>query len=229
MNTLDLIIIAAIALSAIAAYYKGFLYTTFQTLSTIIAIYLSYRWYQPINSILRKTVLYKWLQKIAMSNVTGIQSVMGLNDQTQLINHLQLPIPNGIKESLIQNNNSEIYKLLGVDNFSEYIGGYIANFYLSIIAFVIVWCVIKAILYIVGESIHLLSRLPIIRFADKWFGLVVGILKGVIGVWFGTIILAFLIAVPEFQTLSILLADSTIAKWFYENNIILDIINQLFL
>ena len=56
MNTLDWIIIAVIAISAIAAYYMGFLYTTFKMLSTVFAVYLSYIGYKPINSILRKTI-----------------------------------------------------------------------------------------------------------------------------------------------------------------------------
>lgn len=229
MNTLDWMIIAVIAISAIAAYYKGFLYTTFKMLSTIIAIYIAYIGYKPINSILRKTFLYSWLQKVATNNVNGIQETIGLNEQTKLIDHLNLPIPSHIKEGIIRNNNPEIYKLLGVDNFKEYIGGYIANFYLSIIAFIILWCVVKAILYLIGGSINILTKLPIICFADRWLGLLVGFIKGVVGIWIGTIILAFLIGLPNFQALAVLLSDSILGQWFYENNLILDIIDQLFI
>lgn len=228
MNTLDWIIIAIIVISSIRAYYKGFLYTMFQTISTVAAIFLSYAGYKPINSILRKTFLYDWLQKVAMNKVASVQGSIGLNEQTQLINTLKLPIPNNIKENLIRHNNPEVYKLLGADNFKEYIGGYIANFYLNIIAFIIVWCVVKAILYIVGESLHIITKLPIIRFADKWLGFGLGIIKGLIGIWIATIILAILIVLPKFQALSILLSESTLARWFYENNMLLDIIDQLF-
>ncbi|HHX62665.1 MAG TPA: CvpA family protein [Epulopiscium sp.] len=229
MNTLDWIIIAVIGISAITAYYRGFLYTTFRMLSTIIAIYLSYIGYRPINSMLRKTFLYDGLQKVAISNVKGLQAVMGLNEQTKLINSLNLAIPNSIKEGLIQNNNPEIYKLLGVDNFEAYIGGYIANFYLSIIAFILLWCVVKAILHLIGESIHILTKLPLIRFADRWMGFIVGLVKGILGIWIGTVILAFLIGLPKFQALSVLLSQSILGQWFYENNLILDIIDQLFI
>lgn len=229
MNTLDWIIIAVIAISAIAAYYRGFLYTTFKMLSTVIAIYLSYRGYRPINSILRQTFLYGWLQKVALSNAAGLHSAMGLNDQTKLIDSLGLPIPASIKEGLVRNNNPEIYKLLGADNFQEYVGGYIANFYLSIIAFVLLLFVVKAVLHLMGESIQLVARLPFIRFADKWLGLGVGFIRGVLGIWISTIILAFLIGFPKFHDLSALLSESTIGKWFYENNMILDIIDQLFM
>ena len=229
MNALDWIIIAVIALSAITAYFRGFLYTTFKTLSTIIAIYVSYLGYKPINSILRKTFLYSWLQKIATNNVNGLQEAMGLNEQTNLIGTLSLPIPTNIKEGLIRNNNPEIYRLLGADNFKEYIGGYIANFYLSIIAFIILWCVVKAVLYLIGEGIHILAKLPVIRFADKWLGLAIGLIKGVIGIWISTIVMAFLVGLPKFQGLSVVLSQSTVGKWFYENNLILDIIDQLFI
>lgn len=229
MNVLDWMIIVMIVLSAIIAYYKGFLRTMFQFLSTIISIYLSYKWYQPINTILRQTFLYSWLQKLAVKNVVGLQGVMGLSEQTQLLNSLTLPIPHGTKENLIKHNNPEIYKMLGINNFTDYVGGYIANFYLSIIAFVILLCVIKFVLYLIGKSIHIISKLPIIRFADRWLGLGIGVIRGVISVWLGVTVVAFVMILPQFNSLSTLLAQSTIAKWFYENNLILEVIDQIFI
>ena len=229
MNLLDGIIIAVIALSAITAYYRGFLYTTFKVLSTIIAIYLSSIWHQPINSILSKTFLYDLLQKIAMSNVEGIQNLMGLSEQTRFIDNTNMLVPETVKEGLIRNNNPEIYKMLGADNFNEYIGGYIADFYLNIIAFIILLALIKAVLSLIGESIRLLSKLPIIGFADRWLGLVVGIIRAFIGIWISAIVMTFLIGIPRLHGLSEQLSQSNLGMWFYENNLILDIINQLFI
>lgn len=229
MNLLDGIIIAVIALSAITAYYRGFLYTTFKVLSTIIAIYLSNIWHQPINSILSKTFLYDLLQKIAMSNVEGIQNLMGLSEQTRFIDNTNMLVPETVKEGLIRNNNPEIYKMLGADSFNEYIGGYIADFYLNIIAFIILLALIKAALNLIGESIRLLSKLPIIGFADRWLGLVVGIIRAFIGIWISAIVMTFLIGIPRLHGLSEQLSQSNLGMWFYENNLILDIINQLFI
>ena len=229
MNILDLIVIAVILYNGIRAYYKGFLYTAFQTVSTIVALVLSYVLYKPINLILRKTFLYGSLQKATAGQLTSVQETLGLQAQTQFINSIKLPIPNIIKENLIRHNNPEIYKILGVDNFSEYIGGYIANFLINIIAFIIVWSLVKVVLYIVGESLHIISKLPIINFADKWLGLGLGAIKGIIGIWIATIVMAILIALPKFQTIAVLLSESTLAKWFYENNIVLAIVDQLFI
>lgn len=229
MNTLDWVIIAVIALSAITAFKKGFLYTVFQMLSTVIAIYLASVGYKPINSMLRKTFVYDWLQKVAVGNANGIQEAVGLKNQTQFINSLNMPIPITIQEGLVKNNNPEIYKLLGADNFTEYIGGYIANFYLSIIAFTLLLFLVKAVIYILGGSISFIANLPIISFFDRWLGLGVGFIKGVIWIWISTIIIAILIGFPRFQMLSIQLSQSTIAKWFYQNNMILDVIDELFI
>ncbi len=229
MNTLDWIIIAVIAISAIAAFYKGFLYTTFKMLSTVFAIYLSYIGYKPINSILRKTFVYDWLQKVSISNAAGLESAMGLSEQTKLINTISLPIPSSIKEGLVRNNNPEIYRLLKADNFQEYIGGYIANFYISIIAFIVLLLIVKAVLYLVGGSVRVVAKLPVIRFADKWLGLGVGLIKGCLAIWMSTIVVAFLVGLPKFHGLSVLLAESILGKWFYENNLILHIIDQLFI
>lgn len=229
MNILDWIVIAIIVFNGVRAYYKGFLYTGFQALSTIIALVLSYMIYKPINVILRKTFVYEWLQKTAISQLANGKEAAGLQAQTQLINSIKLPIPENIKEHLIRQNNPEVYKLLGVDSFTDYIGGYIANFLLNMIAFIIVWCVVKAILYIVGESLQIIAKLPIINFTDKWLGLGLGTLKGIMGIWIATIVLAILIPLPKFQGIAVLLGESTVAKWFYENNIILAFIDKLFI
>lgn len=229
MNILDWIVIAIIVFNGVRAYYKGFLYTGFQTLSTLAALVLSYMIYKPVNVILRKTFVYGWLQSTTMEQLANGQEAIGLQAQTQLINTLQLPIPDNIKEHLIRQNNPEVYKLLGVDSFAEYVGGYIANFLLNIIAFIIVWCVVKAVLYIIGESIQIIAKLPIINFADKWLGLGLGVIKGVLGIWIATIVIAIFIPLPKFQEVAILLNESTIAKWFYENNVVLALIDQLFI
>lgn len=228
MNTLDWLIIAVIVLSTITAYRKGFLYTIFQTLSTVIAIFVASAGYKPINSMLRKTFVYDWLQEVAMGNANGLHEAIGLNNQTQFINNLNMPIPSMIQEGMVKNNNPEIYKLLSADNFTEYIGGYIANFYLSIIAFILLLFAVKALIYLLGGSIKTIANLPIINFFDRWLGLILGFAKGVIWVWISMMIIAFLIGFPKFQTLSIQLSQSSVAKWFYENNMILDIIDQLF-
>lgn len=228
MSILDLIIIAIIVYSGARAYYKGFLYTAFQTVSTVLSLVLAYVVYKPINLILRKTFLYDSLQKIVMGKMVDGQNPVGLQAQAQLINGSDLPIPGNIKEHLVQNNNPEVYKLLGVSSFQEYIGGYIANFLISVIAFVIVLCLVKAIISIVARSIQTISRLPLINFADKWLGLGLGFIKGLIGVWIATIVMAVLILLPKFQTLAVMLNESTLGKWFYENNIVLELIDQLF-
>lgn len=228
MNLLDGIIMAVIAISTITAYYKGFLYTAYRLISTVMSIYLSNLWYRPIKDILGKTFLYGSLQQLAMRNVGEIKNVMGLNEQTRFIDNTNMAIPGIIKDGLIRNNNPEIYKLLGANNFEEYMGGYIANFYLSIITFIILLAIIKAVLSLVGGSIHMLSKLPVIGFADRLIGLVVGAIRGFIIIWISSLLTALLVAIPKFHGLSGQLSQSILGKWFYENNMLLDIINQLF-
>lgn len=228
MNILDLVIIAIILMSGIKAYRKGFIYTIFKALSNVLAIIIAYVSYKPINTILRGTPLYEWLKNLTMDRIFTEQVPTGLSQQAQLISELKLPIPHSIQDNLMRNNNPEVYRLLGVENFKEYIGGYIANFYLSIFAFIILYFVVKSILYILGGGLQIISNLPIIRFADQWAGFGIGIIKGFIGVWIGIIVVVFLIGIPRFQRLLILLSESIVGKWFYENNFILDMIDQLF-
>ena len=43
----------------------------------------------------------------------------GINNQEKIIN--ELPLPNGLKESLTKNNNQSSYDSLAVNTFKEYV------------------------------------------------------------------------------------------------------------
>lgn len=47
------------------------------------------------------------------------------NQQIELIEEMALP--QSIRDALLENNNSEIYSVLGVDKFQDYVAGYIAG------------------------------------------------------------------------------------------------------
>ena len=50
--------------------------------------------------------------------------------QRMMIEQMELPQP--MKDALLENNNSEIYHLLGADSFFEYVGSYLTSMILNL-------------------------------------------------------------------------------------------------
>ena len=67
-------------------------------------------------------------------------------------------LPDVFKNLLSVNNNSEIYKELGVDTFAQYVGSYLARLIINIVAFlctfVLITIVLRAIVFVSGHRIQ---------------------------------------------------------------------------
>lgn len=94
-----------------------------------------------------------------------------------------LPLPSQMKEALLENNNSEVYRALGVDQFTNYLSGYLANNLINILGFLILFVVIFAAINILTIWLDLVARLPILSGINKMAGAVLGGVEGLIFLW----------------------------------------------
>ena len=99
------------------------------------------------------------------------------------------PLPSFLKESLLENNNSEIYERLGVSTFPEYAASYIARLAINIATFVITFLLVWILLRAVIAVADLVASLPIIHSLNKIAGGLVGLLLALVVVWIGFLIL----------------------------------------
>lgn len=92
-------------------------------------------------------------------------------------------LPEVIKQLLLENNNGEIYEMLNVDTFVEYVAGYLAKLIADIVAFLLTFLlatiVIRTILYMLG----IISDLPVIGGLNRLAGAGLGLGTGLIIVW----------------------------------------------
>ena len=75
-----------------------------------------------------------------------------------------------IKEALIANNNGEVYRLLGVERFAQYVGAYVANIILSWLSSAILFILVFVGLQLLVRWLDILARLPIIYGLNKIAG-----------------------------------------------------------
>lgn len=120
-----------------------------------------------------------------VENGQGIPSA-----QRQIIEELKLP--QNVKDLLIENNNNEVYELLGVDRFVDYIGGYLSDMILNSIGFVLLFGLVYALLRLAMSWLDIIARLPILSGMNKIAGAFLGGIEGLLFLWlFFLVVTAF--------------------------------------
>ena len=131
-----------------------------------------------------------------------------------------LKIPESIKEDLIENNNSEVYQILGVDRFAEYVGTYASRLAVNWICSIILFAVIFIILHLLIAWLDLLARLPILYGLNKIAGTFLGLAQGLILVWIGALFLDLFSATELGSLLYSQLKESTWLSALYHYNLV---------
>lgn len=104
----------------------------------------------------------------------------------------ELKLPQSVKDVLLENNNSEFYRLLGVDQFGEYISTCLSDMLINTLGSVLVFAASYIVIHLVIRWLNLLSRLPIICGLNQMAGGIVGLAEGFLLLWLAGFILSFL-------------------------------------
>lgn len=107
-----------------------------------------------------------------------------------------LELPENMKEALIANNNGEVYRLLGVERFAQYVGTYVANIILNWISSAILFILVFVGLQLIVRWLDLLARLPIIYGLNKIAGTFLGLAQGLLILWVAALVLELFSATP---------------------------------
>lgn len=145
-------------------------------------------------------------------------------EQTKLIQNL--PIPNFLKDMLLNYNNSEGYNKLQVTDFNGYIVSFFANIILNILAFVVTLLVVQLVIWTGITALDIFARLPVINFINHLGGLVIGILQGLFAVWLIFLAISMFSATSIGMMLMKMIDSSSILQPMYESNMFLKIIVQ---
>ena len=92
-------------------------------------------------------------------------------------------LPDVFKNLLSVNNNSEIYKELGVDTFAQYVGSYLARLIINIVAFLCTFVLITIVLRAIVFALDIVSNLPVLGFINRLAGGAIGVIGALVIVW----------------------------------------------
>lgn len=225
MNIMLLIIVIILAVNTLIGLKVGFIKTVFSLFSMLLAITLT-TWISPlVNDFMRgndkiyNTITSKVDQFLSMDD-EEVKS----NEEIETIEGLRLP--QSLKDSLIENNNKEIYKALAIDNFKDYINNYLAGVIINALSFVITFFVIMAFLWALCIALDLISKLPLLNGVNKTAGLLAGLLHGLVIVWVFFLIITVFGGTKIGQQALEMIGESEILSFIYNNNLLLKFITS---
>lgn len=178
----------AVFLLAMVLYghYRGFLRIAVSMVA-LIATLVIVRMGTPYmtNFLLQNTGIHAAVER-GLMGIAGVEDVAEEEvrlpaGQRMLIE--QLNLPDQMKEALIENNNNEVYRLLGVDAFMDYIGAYLTNMVLNVICSIVLFLVVYIGIRLIMGWLDLLAKLPILSGMNQIAGAILGGIQGLLLIW----------------------------------------------
>lgn len=137
--------------------------------------------------------------------------------QREAIENLKLP--EQMKTALLDNNNNEIYSLLGVDKFFDYLGSYLGNMVINLVGSVILFAAVFLLIRFLVIWLDLLANLPILSGINQIAGAVLGGLEGLVVLWIAGLIVSACSGMDWAQVVLAQVESSPWLSFLYENNI----------
>lgn len=224
---MDGIIIVILLLFALVGYSKGLVRSACTFASSILALVVSFIIYPIINFMLKMTPAYTEFYRVTLEKIEKIDFGQGIQTQGENILTQINWLPSIISEQIKANNNAATYEMLQVKTLQEYIATYITNIVIALLAIFITWIIIKLVIVglinIVGGIVE---HLPVVSTFNHLGGFIFGIMKGVLILSLIALIIPVFIENPLMESIRESIEASVLAKWLYENNLIVFIYNK---
>ncbi len=224
MNWVSIIILAIPVAYIFGGLQKGMVRTAFSFLSVILTLVLSFALNPQITELVREnTPIYDMIrdncqESFAEEMETALGEKMDPGQQNQFIQGL--PLPENLKELLVENNNAQGYQHFLAETFSEYISGSIAAIAVSILGMIVTFLVISILLHIIGGILDGIFSLPVLNLFNRVGGAVLGAVQGVFVVWIIFLALSLFWDTGWAQSAVAMVKENPMTGYLYENNLL---------
>lgn len=216
----DLIVILIIGLSVLVGYKKGLTKCILKLLTAFIAIIVAVIVYKPVaDFFIDNTTIDENIQ-------LSFERIMNNTEGNQSENHELISEDSGIPKPIVQYLNNNVDK--NIESKKEeaisVVSRSAALIIVKIACFILLYLLAKIILRILVVLADLVAKLPLIKQFNEIGGLLYGLVEGVF------LVLIIMTAVSVFTPLTgayevaNVILESHVGSFFYNNNIILNII-----
>jgi len=212
-------------------HYKGFIRLAVSATAMLITLVtVNYTMPYVTNWLKYDTPVYETMKE-KMAESVGIDEILnelGLEGHTQKADEWliieELPLPAQMKNLLVENNNIEVYRMMGVEFFRDYVGGYLADTVLKAAVFVVLFVVIYLALKVLVVWLDLIANLQIQSGINKIAGAVLGGVQALIFIWILCIVLTILSRTEFGQMVFEQVNASPWLSWLYDHNMLANLV-----
>lgn len=230
-NWIDYAILGIILISGYIGYKKGFIFAVFKIASFFISVIASMYFYPIVSQFLVNSChidskLKAWIIPNLVEKFKNQPAITTLSPAGQHIN-ISFPqgpiagmqLPRNLQDMITKNiqtgiNNTQTTILDGVANGLTTIA-------VNIISVMALYFAIRIVLTLLQFLLQGVAELPLFKQLNKVGGGTLGMLEGVLSIYVIFAILTFFSATGEMQNFIKIMQASTLAKYFYQNNLIL--------
>ena len=227
MNWSDYVVLGVILGFAITGLINGFVFSVFKIASFFLSIYISIKFYPVAADLFAKTPLYDAVKASILKNLTarGREAAAASGGQTTataaetIIGGLQLP---GIFKKSLIDKVPDSKQLVDMNGIMNTISGELTGIIISIISLILLYVLVRIAIMIVGYVLKGITKLPVVKQLDRFGGFALGAAQGLLTVYILCAVLVLFNTVPQFGQVFTALDDSLLAKFFYQNNFIVN-------
>lgn len=203
-------------------HYRGFLRIAVSMVALIVTLVIVRMGTPYVTGfLLQNTGIHSAMEGVLMNmaGATGVpeEKVQLPAGQRTLIEELNLP--EQMKTALIENNNNEVYRLLGADVFMDYIGKYLTNMALNVVCSIVLFFVVYIGIRLLMSWLDLLARLPILSGMNQIAGAILGGMQGLLVIWALCMIVMACSATDWGTVVVAQIEESPWLLFLYKNNI----------
>lgn len=211
----------------IYGHYKGFIRLAVSAAALLITLFaVNYSLPYVTGWLKHETPVYetmkeKLIERVEIDQFVGevpLDGYVQKADEWMIIENL--PIPEQMKKLLVENNNTEVYKMMGVEYFLDYVGGYLADMILKAAVFLVLFLVVYLLLQIVVIWLDLIAKLPILSGINKIAGALLGGAQAMFYTWIGCLLLTLFSRTELGMEVLAQVSASPWLSWIYNHNLL---------
>ena len=208
---LDVIIVAIIALNVYFCYKKGLVNLAVGLIAVVAAIIISVIFYKPItNIVVEKSNFDETIENTIVETFVPEGAEGGQVQYVGILSFLETEIGNAINET----KNEVVYETAHA----------MAVKIINLIVFIIIFTAVRVALFALTFVADVITSLPILKQLDDVGGILYGLIKALLIIYVVLAVVSVIVGFTANTTIADAISSSFITKFFYNNNLILNIL-----
>lgn len=229
MNFMDYSFLAILILSGLAGAYQGLVRMAVGIISVIFTFAISTTYYtQVANVIKEKTPIYRMLKNSISANMDkSITSMQGMDKLTQLNDNIvntligMVHVPPFLRNFIMKQIHIDISHI-NTKGLIDMMSANAADIFVKVLGFIILFASIQFIFTIAQTGLGAVFQLPILSEVNILGGVALGVLQGFVTLFVICAAWSMLSGSGMYKEVFVDLNASKYAKWFYDNNLLLE-------